>query len=166
MEAGQTCHSVHVLGGGVNIAVLQVVEDGVVKENCVLQQQQCRRRGRRKGRGVQGRGSRGRGIKVRLQRIFLFFFFFNCCRKHRLQTKAMVGGRKRHNANDKNTVLAPSVQITLSTLRKKKREKNIYALLFRMLLLFDCSVLLACCSLLANWITNKYNHRRNNNNKY
>lgn len=73
MDAGQTRHPVHVLRGGVDVPVLQVVEDGVVKQDCILQQQPCRR-GRESDGGEERRGEgEERGIKVRLQRIFFFF---------------------------------------------------------------------------------------------
>lgn len=118
MDASQARHPVHVLRGGVDVPVLQVVEDGVVEQNCILQRSQCRgwswgERGDEETERYRREGRRGeeRGIKVRLQRIYLFFFI--AAENTRLQTKARVGGRKRHNANDKNTVLAPSVQITL-----------------------------------------------------
>lgn len=56
VDAGQTRHPVHVLGGGVDVAVLQVVEDGVVEENRILQQQQeRRRRGCERERETEGR---------------------------------------------------------------------------------------------------------------
>lgn len=55
VDAGQTRHPVHVLRGGVDVAVLQVVEDGVVKQDRILQQQPCRR-GRESDGGEERRG--------------------------------------------------------------------------------------------------------------
>lgn len=94
VDACETRHLVHFLRCCVDVSVLQVVEDGVVEKNCILTTTE---------EGGVGEGGGESGFRE----------YFYCSRNRGLQTKARVGGRKRQNANDKNTVLVPSVQISL-----------------------------------------------------
>lgn len=89
MDACKTRHLVHFLWCRVDVSIMHIVEDGVVEQNCILTTMQKQN-------------------NIRLVRAFLLQ------QKERAGvTKTRVGGRKRHNAKHKNTVLLPSVRISL-----------------------------------------------------
>lgn len=89
MDAGQTRHPVHVLRGGVDVAVLEVVEDGVVKQDRILQQQPCRRG--RESDGGEERREEGRGGERDKSQASENFFFFLLLQK----TQAADKGKGR-----------------------------------------------------------------------